>query len=204
MLISLLVPSIKPLLRLSMDDIGAHPIYNRWGWISILRFLDGKSKAEWVIRVESKFFRKTKVESDFWKMINRIDLADFIYETRPQVRFSSRRRWTCPCPVLVSFLSKFSGKSRSVSVCCPDSVWIFCPVSVCPDFRKKLSDVCLSGRTRTRQSCPDFHCPCPPTSDYSPQPITPYSFSFRISTSVTVHDRVPWTLMSPCNMCYRN
>ena len=55
--------------------------------ISMFRFLDGKSKAEWVIRVESKFFRKTEVESDFWKMINRIDLADFIYETRPQVRF---------------------------------------------------------------------------------------------------------------------
>ena len=55
--------------------------------ISMFRFLDGKSKAEWVIRVESKFFRKTQVESDFWKMINRIDLADFIYETRPQVHF---------------------------------------------------------------------------------------------------------------------
>jgi len=27
-----------------------------------------------------------------------------------------------------------------------------------------LSVVCLSGRTRTRQSCPDFHRPCPPTS----------------------------------------
>ena len=46
-----------------------------------------------MIRVESKFFRKTEVESDFWKMINRIDLADFIYETRPQVRFSSRKRF---------------------------------------------------------------------------------------------------------------
>ena len=55
----------------------------------IFRVLDGKSKAEWVIRVESKFFRKTRVESDFWKMINRIDLADFIYETRPQVYFPS-------------------------------------------------------------------------------------------------------------------
>ena len=55
----------------------------------IFRVLDGKSKAEWVIRVESKFFRKTRVESDFWKMINRIDLADFIYETRPQVYFLS-------------------------------------------------------------------------------------------------------------------
>ena len=39
----------------------------------------------------------------------------------------------CPCPVLVSFLSGFSGKSCPVSVRCPDSVRIFCPVSVCPD-----------------------------------------------------------------------
>ena len=52
----------------------------------------------------------------------------------------------------------------------------FCPMSVCPDsvcldsvncldsvrtFRKKL----FGRRTRTRQSCPDFQCPCPPTSD---------------------------------------
>ena len=65
----------------------AHPIVEKG--LNIFRFLDGKSKAEWVIRVESKFFRKTEVESDFWKMINRIDLADFIYETRPQVRSSS-------------------------------------------------------------------------------------------------------------------
>jgi len=31
----------------------------------------------------------------------------------------------CPCPVLVSFLSEFSGKSCTVSVCCPDFVRIF-------------------------------------------------------------------------------
>ena len=34
-------------------------------------------------------------------------------------------------------------------------------------FEKTLSVVCLSGRTRTRQSCPDFRCPCPPTSGLS-------------------------------------
>ena len=39
----------------------------------------------------------------------------------------------CPCPVRVSFLSGFSGKSCPVSVRCPDSVRIFCQVSVCPD-----------------------------------------------------------------------
>jgi len=53
-------------------------------------------------------------------------------------------------------MSGFSGKLSPVSVCCPDSVRI---------LEKKLYVVCMSGRTRTRQSCPDFHCPCPPTSD---------------------------------------
>ena len=50
----------------------------------------------------------------------------------------------CPCPVRVLFLSGFSGKSCPVSVCCPDSVRIFCPVSVCPD------SVCLES-----VRCPD-------------------------------------------------
>ena len=72
----------------------------------------------------------------------------------------------CQCLVFV----RISGKSCPVSVCCPDSVRIFYPVSVCPDFVcldsvrifiKTLSVVCLSGRTRTRQSCP-----CPPTSNF--------------------------------------
>ena len=40
----------------------------------------------------------------------------------------------CPCPVFVSFLSGFPGKSCPVSVCCLDFVRILCPVSVCPDF----------------------------------------------------------------------
>ena len=72
----------------------------------------------------------------------------------------------CPCPVLISFLSGFSGKSCPVSVCCPDFLSSVClsgfclpgfylsrfspPTRFCPDFRKKLSVVCLSGRTRTR------------------------------------------------------
>ena len=50
----------------------------------------------------------------------------------------------CPCPVRVSFLSGFSGKSCPVSVRCPDSVRIFCQVSVCPD------SVCLDS-----VRCPD-------------------------------------------------
>ena len=32
------------------------------------------------------------------------------------------------------------------------------------NFRKTLSVVSLSGRTRARQSCPDFRCLCPPKS----------------------------------------
>ena len=43
-----------------------------------------------------------------------------------------------------------------------------------PDFFQILGkscplSVCLSGRTRTRQSCPDFHCPCPSTSGHRHQ-----------------------------------
>ena len=56
---------------------------------------------------------------------------------------------------------------QSLSRCCPD--FPKNPVRCLSDFRilsgflKKLFVVCLSGRTRTRQSCPNFHCPCPPT-----------------------------------------
>ena len=77
----------------------------------------------------------------------------------------------CPDPVCLD------------SVRCQDSVRIFrkkafrclsvrtLSVSILSGVRilsgflgKTLSVVCLSGRTRTRQSCPDFRCPCPPTS----------------------------------------
>ena len=51
-------------------------------------------------------------------------------------------------------LSEFSWQICSVSVRCPDSVRNFVKNPV----------RCLSGWTRTRQSCPDFRCPCPPTS----------------------------------------
>ena len=89
--------------------------------------------------------------------------------------------------VRVSYLSEFPEKSCPVSVYCPDFLsCVFlselCLSRFCPNFpgrsvrylsavwmlstivQKMLSDVCLSGRTR-RQSCPDFHCPCPPTSE---------------------------------------
>ena len=90
-------------------------------------------------------------------------------------------------------LFEFSWQICPVFVRCLDNVRILCPVSVCPDsvcldsvrclsvrilsvpvlsaiqnlseiFEKTLSVVCLSGRTRTRQSCLDFRCPCRPTS----------------------------------------
>ena len=39
-------------------------------------------------------------------------------------------------------------------------------------FKKTLFVVCLSGRTRARQSFPDFHCPCPPTSGQRSNPVS--------------------------------
>ena len=50
---------------------------------------------------------------------------------------------------------------------CPDfSVSILSAVRILSGFKKKkLSVVCLSDWKSTRQSCPDFHRPCPPTSD---------------------------------------
>jgi len=63
----------------------------------------------------------------------------------------------CPCPVLVSFSS---GKS----CLCLSDVRILSGVCLSGIFEKTLSVFCLCGRTRTRQSCPDFRCPCLPTS----------------------------------------
>ena len=90
----------------------------------------------------------------------------------------------CPCLFFIRIFRKIL-----FGVCLLSG---FCPLSVCPDFKEKgclvsvgpdffyvdsvrcrdfvwifkktLSVVCLSGRTRTRQNCPDFCCPCPPTS----------------------------------------
>ena len=49
---------------------------------------------------------------------------------------------------------------------CPVSVWqTASAVRILSGiFEKTLSVVCLPDRTSTRQSCPDFRCPCPPTS----------------------------------------
>ena len=68
----------------------------------------------------------------------------------------SRRRRTAlsvSCPCLVFF--------RKILSC----VCLLSGVRILSKFSKKsLSVVCLPGRTKTRQSCPDFRCPCPPTS----------------------------------------
>ena len=70
------------------------------------------------------------------------------YEMTQKAKYHSDVDWQhCPCPVIVSFLSGFSGKACLVSV---------------RIFRKNT--VCLSGRTTMRQSFMDFCCPCPPKS----------------------------------------
>ena len=89
-----------------------------------------------------------------------------------------RRRRTalsvsCPCLIFVRIfrkivsgvclLSGFSVRCLSIRTL---SVSILSAVRILSGFfEKTLSAVCLSGRARTRQSCPDFRCPCPPTSD---------------------------------------
>ena len=51
----------------------------------------------------------------------------------------------CPCPVLVSFLSGFFGKSCPVSICCPDF----------------LPGICLSRFCQLSAFCPDYKKSCP-------------------------------------------
>ena len=61
----------------------------------------------------------------------------------------------------VWILSGFSVKCLSVRIL---SVSILSAVRVLSGFLKKLCPLSLCP-TRTRQSCPDFRCPCPPSSD---------------------------------------
>ena len=104
--------------------------------------------------------------------------------TRSEVRLPAIR----PADVGGQHLSRLSSDFPKNPVRCLSAVHIFCQVPVCSDFlrkcvrnsRKKQSVVCLSGRIRTRQSCPDFHCPCPPTSDVA----------HIINTSTTVNNSV--------------
>ena len=75
---------------------------------------------------------------------------------------------SCPCLILIR-----SFRDGPVSVCYPDLLPGFCKSGFylsrfCLlsgfwlDSLKKV--VCMSGRTRTRQSRPDFRCPCRQTS----------------------------------------
>ena len=78
---------------------------------------------------------------------------------------SGRRGQRCPCPVLVSFLSGFSGKSCTVSLCCPDflsdvRLYGFCFSRFCPlcGFEKKeLSVVCQGSERAVRNFIVFFH-----------------------------------------------
>ena len=62
------------------------------------------------------------------------------------------------CLSTVRILSVFSARSLSVRIL---------SISILSGFSKKLSVVCLPGRTRMGQRCPDFRCPCPLTSGYN-------------------------------------
>ena len=73
--------------------------------------------------------------------------ADSLHRFCPQADVGGQH---CPCPVLVSFCPYFPENRVQ---CLP-------VVRIRSRFQKKT--VCMSGWTRTRQSCPDFHCP--PTS----------------------------------------
>ena len=78
------------------------------------------------------------------------------------------------CLVFVRIFRKIlSGVCLLSGFCCQLSVRIFLTdlstVWILTDEQsgfqtKPLSIVYLSGRTRTRRSCPDLHCPFPPTS----------------------------------------
>ena len=61
--------------------------------------------------------------------INEDFLSSFLSTSEPELSGQH-----CLGPVLVRFLSGFSGKFCLVSVRCPDFVRIRCPLSVCPDF----------------------------------------------------------------------
>ena len=64
---------------------------------------------------------------------------------------------------------------------CPDSVRNYRKKS-CPLF------VCLSGRTRTRQSCPNFHCSCPPTSDSMLETALNNAINNRLSSKLSMEN----------------
>ena len=75
------------------------------------------------------------------------------------------KKW-CHLEILnTEFLTKF--RRNNLQSLCRLSVSILSAVRILSGiFEKTLFVVCLSGQTRTRQSCPDFRCPCPPTSKF--------------------------------------
>ena len=62
--------------------------------------------------------------------------------------------------VRILSLSRFCPYFQLNPVRCPSAVRIM------SEFPKKavLNWICLSGRKRTKQRCPDLRCPCPPTT----------------------------------------
>ena len=98
----------------------------------------------------------------------------------------------CSCSATLNgelFVFGGTGSSQNKQVRCNNQTSADSTVRVlslsrfCPDFQKIVSGVCLSGRTRTRQSCPDFRCPCPPTSGNNYNVSKPKS-KFQISKVV--------------------
>ena len=97
----------------------------------------------------------------------------------------------CPCPVLVSFLSGFPGKSCPVSVCSPESVRIFpftflTAVRILSEFYKK--------------SCPVSVCPAEQGRDRTVQSFTVLVRRRLVSSHRTVHflPSGPFTLTKDC------
>jgi len=72
----------------------------------------------------------------------------------------------CPCPVLVSFCPYFLSDIWLSGFCLSR----FCPLSrLCPEFCKKSYSLSV---------CPDFRCPCPPTSGRTP-PLLKSSLAWK-------------------------
>ena len=124
----------------------------------------------------------------------------------------------CPDSVCVDFVRCPDPvrNSRKNVVCLSDFVCLdsvcsgFCPMTICPEFfcldsvrcpdsvEQKLSVVCLRGRTRTRQRCPDFRCLSPSKSAYygvhnkEIKPLTGSKPEIKNSTCLQV--KFIWTL----------
>ena len=123
---------------------------------------------------------------------------------------------TCPCLVFVRNFRKIvfgvcmlSGflKNADRNVRCLSAVWIqawFCLSRFCPlsgILYKILTVVYLSGQIMTRQSFPDFHCPCPPTSALTSE-MGIYALKFKAWTSGEI-GRIGWNTWRQWNSFVR-